>query len=97
MSFETILLDHQEGVGLITFNRPEALNALNSKLLEELGEALLSLESNDDIGAIVVTGAKRLLPQAQTSRKCPARSLQMFSLQTCLPGSIRYLQLSANR
>ena len=59
MSFETILLDHQEGVGLITFNRPEALNALNSKLLEELGEALLSLEANDDIGAIVVTGSEK--------------------------------------
>lgn len=59
MSFETILLDHQEGVGLITFNRPEALNALNGKLLEELGEALLSLEANDDIGAIVVTGSEK--------------------------------------
>lgn len=59
MTFETILLDNQEGVGLITFNRPEALNALNSKLLEELGEALLALEKNDDVGAIVVTGSEK--------------------------------------
>lgn len=59
MSYETILLDKQEGVGLITLNRPEALNALNSQLLQELGEALLSLNDDDDIGAIVVTGSEK--------------------------------------
>ena len=59
MTFETILLDKQEGVGLITLNRPSALNALNSTLLAELGEALLALDSDDDIGAIVVTGSEK--------------------------------------
>jgi len=59
MTFETILLDKQEGVGLITFNRPEALNALNGLLLSELGEALLGLDADDDIGAIVVTGSEK--------------------------------------
>ncbi len=59
MTFETILLDKQEGVGLITFNRPEALNALNGQLLKELGDALLALDDDDDIGAIVVTGSEK--------------------------------------
>lgn len=59
MTFETILLDKQEGVGLITLNRPEALNALNNKLLGELGEALLSLDADDDIGAVVITGSEK--------------------------------------
>ncbi len=59
MTFETILLDKQEGVGLITLNRPDALNALNSALLAELGEALLSINSDDDVGAIVVTGSEK--------------------------------------
>lgn len=59
MTFETILLDKQDGVGLITFNRPEALNALNSQLLGELGEALLSLEADDDIGSMVITGSEK--------------------------------------
>ncbi|WP_417462371.1 enoyl-CoA hydratase [Kordiimonas sp.] len=59
MTFETILLDKQEGVGLITLNRPDALNALNSTLLSELGEALLALDADDDVGAIVVTGSEK--------------------------------------
>ncbi|NVJ98510.1 MAG: enoyl-CoA hydratase [Alphaproteobacteria bacterium] len=59
MTFETILLDKQEGVGLVTLNRPDALNALNSTLLRELGEALLALDSDDEIGAIVVTGSEK--------------------------------------
>jgi enoyl-CoA hydratase len=59
MTFETILLDKQEGVGLITLNRPDALNALNSTLLAELGEALLALDADEDIGAIVITGSDK--------------------------------------
>tara|TARA_R110002096_G_scaffold297563_1_gene492048 strand:- start:978 stop:1754 length:777 start_codon:yes stop_codon:yes gene_type:complete len=59
MTFETILLDKQEGVGLITLNRPDALNALNKKLLEEIGEALLALDADDEIGAVVITGSEK--------------------------------------
>ncbi len=59
MTFETILLDKQDGVGTITLNRPEALNALNGLLLSELGSALLALDSDDDIGAVIVTGSEK--------------------------------------
>jgi enoyl-CoA hydratase/carnithine racemase len=59
MTFETILLDKQEGVGLITLNRPDALNALNGQLLSELGEALLALDADDAIGAVIVTGSEK--------------------------------------
>ncbi|MFC3052215.1 enoyl-CoA hydratase [Kordiimonas pumila] len=59
MTFETILLDKQEGVAFITLNRPEALNALNAALLSEVGEALLSLDKDDDVGAIVITGSEK--------------------------------------
>lgn len=59
MTFETILLDKQEGVGLVTLNRPDALNALNNQLLRELGEALLALDADDSIGAIVLTGSEK--------------------------------------
>ncbi|RMB00637.1 enoyl-CoA hydratase [Eilatimonas milleporae] len=59
MTFETILLDKQDGVGLITLNRPEALNALNSTLLDEVADALIALDEDSDIGAIVITGSEK--------------------------------------
>ncbi|MBL4639508.1 MAG: enoyl-CoA hydratase [Kordiimonadaceae bacterium] len=59
MTFETILLDKQEGVGLITLNRPEALNALNKTLLDEIGQVLQALDKDDDIGAVVITGGEK--------------------------------------
>lgn len=59
MTFETILLDKQDGVGLITLNRPEALNALNSALLDEVADALIALDEDSDIGAIVITGSEK--------------------------------------
>lgn len=58
MSYETILLEVQGRVGLITLNRPQALNALNAQLVSELNLALDSLEANPEIGCIVLTGSK---------------------------------------
>ena len=55
--FENILVDKDGPVGIITLNRPKALNALNIKLLGELSFALLELERNADIRAIIITGA----------------------------------------
>lgn len=59
MSFETLLLDKTDGVGLITLNRPDSLNALNALLLTELADALHQLDSDKDIGAIVLTGSEK--------------------------------------
>ncbi len=54
---EPILLERRGRVGLVTLNRPEKLNALNSHLVERLEQALQQLDADDDIGAIVITGA----------------------------------------
>jgi len=59
MSYETILLDIRGRVGLITLNRPQALNALNARLVSELNHALDNLEANRDIGCIVLTGSSK--------------------------------------
>ncbi len=59
MSYETILLDINDKVGVITLNRPDALNALNKQLMDEMTDALKALEANDDIGAIVITGSEK--------------------------------------
>lgn len=57
MSYETILVDRPaEGVGRVRLNRPKALNALNSQLLDELMQALLNFDSDADIGAMIIAG-----------------------------------------
>ncbi|MEX3973083.1 enoyl-CoA hydratase [Paraburkholderia caribensis] len=59
MGFENILVDTRGRVGLITLNRPKALNALNDALMDELGEALRAFDSDEGIGAIVITGSEK--------------------------------------
>lgn len=57
MTYETILLDIEDGVGIITLNRPESLNAMNRQLGSELHDAVKRLNANEAIGCIVITGA----------------------------------------
>jgi enoyl-CoA hydratase len=59
MAYETILTETKGRVGLITLNRPAALNALNDQLINELNQALDALEADDGIGAIVLTGSEK--------------------------------------
>ncbi|PCM49419.1 enoyl-CoA hydratase [Pseudomonas fluorescens] len=59
MTYETILLENHGRVGLITLNRPQALNALNAQLVSEVNHALDGLEADADIGCIVITGSKK--------------------------------------
>lgn len=56
-AYEHILVDTEDGVGIVTLNRPEVLNAMNNKLNVELHEAVRVLAADDDIGCIVVTGS----------------------------------------
>ncbi|HET7413725.1 MAG TPA: enoyl-CoA hydratase-related protein, partial [Pararhizobium sp.] len=59
MAYETLKVETRGRVGLITLNRPEALNALNSVLLNELRTALEGFEADQGIGAIVITGSEK--------------------------------------
>ena len=57
MTYETILLDREDGVGIVTLNRPDVLNAMNRKLVGELADATKTLNADDSIGCIVITGS----------------------------------------
>lgn len=59
MSYEHIITETRGPVGLITLNRPKALNALCAALIEELGNALDGYEDDNAIGAIVITGSEK--------------------------------------
>ncbi len=55
--YEHILVDKEDGVAVVTLNRPEVLNAMNNKLSAELQKAVLRAEEDDEIGCIVITGS----------------------------------------
>ena len=59
MTFETVLFEKKGKVGLITLNRPQALNALNAQLIAELNSALDICENDEGVGAIVITGSEK--------------------------------------
>ena len=59
MAYEHIIVETRGRVGLITLNRPKAMNALNDALMDELGEALARFDADEGIGAIVLTGNEK--------------------------------------
>ncbi len=59
MAYEMILVETQGRVGVITLNRPQALNALCDQLMEELGQALRGFDADAGIGAIIITGSAK--------------------------------------
>ena len=59
MAYSNILVETKGKVGLVTLNRPNALNALNGALIVEMSQALDAFEANDNIGCIVITGSAK--------------------------------------
>ena len=59
MAYETLIIEHEEPILIIKLNRPIALNALNSKLLEELNSALTDADNNDSVRTIILTGSEK--------------------------------------
>jgi enoyl-CoA hydratase len=59
MSYEMILVETQGRVGVVTLNRPQALNALCDQLMTELGEALRGFDADPAVGAIILTGSQK--------------------------------------
>ncbi|MCA1491006.1 enoyl-CoA hydratase [Sinorhizobium alkalisoli] len=59
MSYETLLVEMHGRVGLITLNRPQALNALNATVMRELDAALKTFDADRNIGAIVIAGSEK--------------------------------------
>ena len=57
MSFETITVERNEAVGVLTLNRPQSMNALCAAMLGETAEALNQFDADDSIRAVVLTGA----------------------------------------
>ena len=57
--YETILVERDQRVGIITLNRPQALNALNTQVMNEVTRAAADFDDDPGIGAIVITGSAK--------------------------------------
>jgi enoyl-CoA hydratase len=74
MSFQTIIVETKNRVGLITLNRPQALNALNSALIGELNAALDAFEADEGIGWVVIAGSDRAFAAGADIKEMESRS-----------------------
>jgi enoyl-CoA hydratase len=59
MAYETLIVEIEDYIALIRLNRPDALNALNSKLLSELATVLRAADENDKVRCIIITGSEK--------------------------------------
>ena len=57
MTYEHVLIEKEEGVAILTMNRPDQLNAMNRQLTTELHDAVMQMVADEEIGCIVITGA----------------------------------------
>ena len=74
MAYETILTDIEDHVGLITLNRPKALNALNSQLLSELGQALTAMQNDHSVRCIIITGCEKAFAAGADIKEMSSKS-----------------------
>jgi len=94
MPYEMILTETRGRVGLITFNRPQALNALNSKLMNEVTDALDAFDKDDGIGAMVITGSEKAFAAGADIKEMVDKSaLEMSQLDhVAVYGRLRTIQ-----
>ena len=79
MTYETIIVDQKGRVGLITLNRPQALNALNSQLMTELITAAEAFDQSPDTGCIVITGSEKAFAAGADIKEMQSQSyLDMY-------------------
>ena len=74
MAYQAILVDRKAAVGVITLNRPDALNALNRQLMDELTDALDAYEADDKIHCIVLTGSQKAFAAGADIKEMQSKS-----------------------
>jgi len=76
MAYQCISVEQRDHVGLIRLNRPKAMNALNSELMRELGDALMKFEADPAIGAMVITGSEKAFAAGADIKEMSTKSFQ---------------------
>jgi enoyl-CoA hydratase/carnithine racemase len=90
MSYETLIVDVTDGVMLIRLNRPDALNALNSQVFADIGQALDIAEADEAVGCIVLTGSEKAFAAGADIKEMADKSYaQMFAIDFFARGASR--------
>lgn len=84
MAYENILVETRGGVGLVTLNRPKAMNALNAALMAELALAIDEFDGDDAIGAIVITGNEKAFAAGADIKEMKDKSFMSAYLEDFL-------------
>ncbi len=74
MAYQCIIVETRGPVGLVRLNRPQALNALNAQLMDELAKAIDVFEAEDAIGCIVVTGSEKAFAAGADIKEMQSKS-----------------------
>jgi enoyl-CoA hydratase len=78
MSYEFILTERRGRVGLVTLNRPQAMNALNNRLMHEVMDALEAFDNDENIGAMVITGNEKAFAAGADIKEMVDKSAQQI-------------------
>lgn len=91
MAYETLIVEIEDGVELIRLNRPEALNALNSKLLGELAEAVTAADEDERVRCIVITGSEKAFAAGADIKEMSEKTfVQMYTENFFTPETERF-------
>lgn len=93
MAYETIMVETRGRVGLITLNRPKALNALNSQILAELLAATHAFELDPEIGAMVLTGSEKAFAAGADIKEMQSRTYSEMYLGDFFAGWEEFTRL----
>ncbi|MET0170353.1 MAG: enoyl-CoA hydratase [Aliihoeflea sp.] len=93
MTFETILVETRGKVGLITLNRPKALNALNSQVLKDVVAAAEAFEADPKIGAIILTGSEKAFAAGADIKEMHSKSYIDMYMQDFFSGWDAFLRV----
>ena len=81
MQYKTILVEKKNHIAIITLNRPEKLNAISLELKNELYQALIDLEGDDDVRVVIMTGAGRAFSSGHDMSDPPSTLQEFVSLK----------------
>ena len=74
MEYENIVVETRGSVGMITLNRPDALNALSTPLMQELSRALDTFEDDPAVGAVIITGSEKAFAAGADIKEMQSKS-----------------------